>query len=146
MRTVISSAAMGASSRPSSRSPIGALIRELRLRSDLRQEQVAERAGISVTQLSRIETGKHEPGRKTLERLAPILGVTPAYLDAQALSAAVVERATDPETRAFVERVLALHDRIAVMTPDERDELLRFIDARTRKAQKSRVKARRSDR
>jgi transcriptional regulator with XRE-family HTH domain len=134
MGSVISSEGMGRdSSRPSSPSPKGALIRELRLRRNLRQDDVAARAGISPTQLSRIETGKHQPGRKTLERLAPILGVSAAYLDAEALSDAVIERATDPEARAFVERVLSLHDRIAFMTPDEREELFKVVDAQTRK-------------
>jgi transcriptional regulator with XRE-family HTH domain len=74
----------------------GELIRTLREQRQLTQEYVAERAGISVWQLSRIECGKSDPTRDTIEKLAPILGVSAAYLDVRALSDAVAEQATAP--------------------------------------------------
>jgi transcriptional regulator with XRE-family HTH domain len=119
-------------SRPSDSPTQGALIRELRLRRKLTQETLAAGAGISTEHLSRIETGKHEPSLRTIEKIAPLLGVTAGYLNADALGAAVAERLTDPETRAFVERVAALHNRIAVMTAEEREALFNLIDEETR--------------
>jgi transcriptional regulator with XRE-family HTH domain len=92
---------------------------------------VAAKCGISNAQLSRIETGRSTPNRGTLEKIAPVLGVSAAYLDAEALSDAVAERATDPEARAVFERLLALHDRIALMSRDQREELLNVLDALT---------------
>lgn len=110
----------------------GELIRALRIKQQLLQEDVAERAGISVTHLSRIENGRSEPTRETIERLAPVLGVTAAYLDVDLLADAILRRATDPDARSFVERVLALHDRIAVMSSRERERLYRVLEAATR--------------
>lgn len=108
------------------------MIRTLRIKQQMLQEVVAERAGISVTQLSRIENGRVEPSRETVEKLAPVLGVTAAYLDIGALTDAVAARATDPDARSFYERVLALHDRIAVMSATERERLYRLVEAATR--------------
>lgn len=129
MDHVLSSEIMASSQRiAAAPGSTGELIRVLRVARELTQEYVAERAGISVWQLSRIECGKSEPNRETLERLAPILGVTTAYLDVRALTAAVAERATDPVARSVVERVLALHDRIASMPDRQLKRLLRLLD------------------
>jgi transcriptional regulator with XRE-family HTH domain len=105
----------------------GELIRLLREQRGLTQDYVAEKAGVSVWQLSRIECGKSEPTRDTVEKLAPILGVTAAYLDVRALSEAVAEQATDPAARAVLERILAMHDRIAAMSEKERERLFRLL-------------------
>jgi transcriptional regulator with XRE-family HTH domain len=109
-------------------SPKGELIRALRIERNLTQAYVARKAGISLWQLSRIECGNAEPTRDTLERLAPILGVTAAYLDVRALSEAIAEQATDPVARTVIERLLAMHDRIATMSDRELKRLLRVLD------------------
>jgi transcriptional regulator with XRE-family HTH domain len=126
MERVLSSRRM-ASSRRHPPAPKGELIRALRIDRGLTQEYVAERAGISLWQLSRIESGKASPNRDTIERIAPILGVTAAYLDVRALSDAVTDRATDPNARSVLERMLAMHDRIASMSESERKRLLRLL-------------------
>lgn len=125
-----------ASSRRTAQGAKGALIRRLRIKRDLLQEELASLAGISAETLSRIENGHKEPSRRTLAKLAPILGVTEAYLDVKALGDAVVERATDPEARSFVERVLALHDVIALMSPNERERLYRLLEAEAMRSKK----------
>ena len=53
-------------------------IRELRVERGLTQEQVCERAGISVDAVSRIEGGARVPTLETIERLAKAFAVTPA--------------------------------------------------------------------
>ena len=129
MSDVLSSPRMPSSSQELPSAPSkGELIRTLRNRRGMTQEQLAEKSGISEWQLSRIECGKAEPSRDTLERVAPWLGVTVAYFDAQALGEAVAERATDATARTVVERVLALHDRIATMSESELRLLLQLLD------------------
>jgi transcriptional regulator with XRE-family HTH domain len=133
---VLSSRSAMASSRRTVQGAKGELIRRLRIKRDLLQEDLANLAGISVEALSRIENGRSEPTRRTLAKLAPVLGVTPAYLDEKALGDVVVERATDPEARVFVERVLALHDAIALMSPKERERLYRLLETEATRSKK----------
>lgn len=62
------------------RDQFGNRIRVLRGRLALTQEQLAERAGISVDFLSLIERGKNSPSFENLDGLAAALGVTVAQL------------------------------------------------------------------
>ncbi len=55
-------------------------MRRLRLNADLRQEDLAHRAGIHYTTLRRIETGKADLTFSTLRRLAEALDVTVSEL------------------------------------------------------------------
>jgi DNA-binding Xre family transcriptional regulator len=50
-------------------------LKGLRLRRRLTQQKLAELAGLSVTQVSRIEQGVHTPRFSTLEKLADALGI-----------------------------------------------------------------------
>ena len=50
-------------------------IKLARLRSGMRQWDLAKQIGISETQLSKIETGRVKPGRDLLVRIAAALGV-----------------------------------------------------------------------
>lgn len=58
----------------------GHFIREWREFRNLSQERVAERVGLSVPQVSRIETGNQGYRRETLEKFAQALGCDPADL------------------------------------------------------------------
>jgi transcriptional regulator with XRE-family HTH domain len=62
------------------REQFGNRVRLLRSNDGLTQEQLAERAGISVDFLSLIERGKNSPSFDNLEDLADALGVTVAEL------------------------------------------------------------------
>jgi transcriptional regulator with XRE-family HTH domain len=53
-------------------------IRELRAERGLTQEQLCERAGISIDAVSRIEGGSRVPTLETIERLARAFSVSPA--------------------------------------------------------------------
>ena len=59
---------------------IGGRLRGLRRYRNMSQETLAVRAGISQTQLSKIENYKSAPRYSTAYRLARELDVTPAYL------------------------------------------------------------------
>lgn len=61
-------------------SAIGAEVRRLRRRQELSARDLAERAGISVAMLSRIETGAAAPSVPTLDGIARGLGVPIARL------------------------------------------------------------------
>ncbi len=52
-------------------------IREVRQERGLTQEELCERAGISVDAISRIEGGSRVPTLATLDRIATALGVSP---------------------------------------------------------------------
>jgi transcriptional regulator with XRE-family HTH domain len=59
---------------------VGDKVRRLRDERALTQEELAEKAGITVAALSRIERNSAEPRAKTRRRLAEALGVDPREL------------------------------------------------------------------
>lgn len=59
---------------------LGAAIRSLRGEREAKQLDIAEDAGITVSHLSKIETGKVNPTWGTVEAIAAALGVTIADL------------------------------------------------------------------
>ena len=59
---------------------VGRVIREVRIRKEMSQNQLASAAGIIRPNLSRIEAGKHRPTLDTLERIAGALKVAVADL------------------------------------------------------------------
>jgi transcriptional regulator with XRE-family HTH domain len=59
---------------------IGAQVKRVRERALLTQEELANRAGIGLTTLNRIENNRAEPHFRTIRKLAIALGVDPAEL------------------------------------------------------------------
>ena len=59
---------------------IGDRLRQLRKRSLMTQEQLAERSGIAVSTVIRIERNQVEPQGSTIRKLAQALGVNPYEL------------------------------------------------------------------
>jgi transcriptional regulator with XRE-family HTH domain len=59
---------------------VGDNVRELRTLNALTQEELADRAGITATALSRIERNEAEPRPSTLRKLAAALGTEPREL------------------------------------------------------------------
>lgn len=55
---------------------LGDNIRNLRLRKNLKQEELAKKAGVSRLMLGKYERGKALPSAETLQKLAVILGVS----------------------------------------------------------------------
>jgi transcriptional regulator with XRE-family HTH domain len=56
------------------------VIRQLRERRDLSQEQLAEQVGVAVGTISRYERGSLAPTRRRLAKIAKALGTTPEIL------------------------------------------------------------------
>jgi len=63
------------------RKHVGAAIRKRRGELDMTQEELAARAGIPQSHISRLEDGKHAPTARTIERLAKALDTEPSKLD-----------------------------------------------------------------
>ena len=59
---------------------IGEKVREIRKRRLLTQEQLADKAGVGVNTIIRIERNQVEPHSRTIRKLAAALGVSPADL------------------------------------------------------------------
>jgi len=58
----------------------GTRLREAREHLGLTQEEVAQRSGVHVTEVSRMEAGKRDPKISTLRRLAKAVEVKPGQL------------------------------------------------------------------
>ena len=59
---------------------IGDRLRDLRKRALLTQEQLAERSGVAISTVIRIERNQVEPQGRTIRKLAEALGVEPYEL------------------------------------------------------------------
>ncbi len=59
---------------------IGDKLRETRKRALLTQQQLAEKSGVGVTTIIRIERNQVEPQARTIRKLAEALGVEPHEL------------------------------------------------------------------
>lgn len=55
---------------------IGRRIQSYRLKKELTQEYIAEKAGVSIPHLSRIENGSGKPSLQTLVNICNVLNVT----------------------------------------------------------------------
>jgi transcriptional regulator with XRE-family HTH domain len=64
--------------------PIGEVVRDLRHKADLTQEDLAERAGVHTTWISKIESGRVDPKLTTVEGLAEGLDMPAGHLVALA--------------------------------------------------------------
>ena len=56
-------------------------VKKARLDAALTQEQLAEKAGIPQSHVSRIETGKHSPTQMTLQKIATALSLPLSHFD-----------------------------------------------------------------
>ena len=59
---------------------LGREIRRLRKERRFNQTELAERAGVAMMTISRIERGEHDPHVRTLARIARALGVSVFHL------------------------------------------------------------------
>lgn len=100
----------------------GDLIRELRIKRRMTQKVLAELAGVSVSTISKIETGEVRPTRETTDGIAAALGVSAGYLDPQAFASNIANQAIAPGQRRLVERILAITD------PHQRQLVEKMLD------------------
>ncbi len=81
---------------------LGQRIKTLRAERELQQRQLAEKADLTPSMVSQIESGRLTPSLNTLRRLADALGVTIAALfDGQAAGSIVVSRRHDHPVVSF---------------------------------------------
>ena len=59
---------------------IGDKLREIRKRALLTQQQLADKSGVGVTTIIRVERNQVEPQARTIRKLAKALGVKPHEL------------------------------------------------------------------
>ena len=68
--------------------PVGQVLRSLRIARDLTQEELGRRAGLSMTYISLVETGKRNPTVAAVSALLVVLKISwtefGAHLDAAA--------------------------------------------------------------
>ena len=82
--------------------PLGERIRAMRLERELQQRQLAEKAGLTPSMVSQMESGRLTPSLHTLGKIAGALGVTIAALfDGQAAGSIHITRQKDYPVVSF---------------------------------------------
>lgn len=115
-----------------SESPVGALLREWRLRRRLSQLELSVQSGISTRHVSFVETGRTIPSPAMVERFAEHLGIPlrerNRLLVAAGYAPTYRHRALDDpdlaQARAAVRRVLDAHEPFPALAIDRRWNLL----------------------
>lgn len=107
------------------RLPFPVLLKTYRERKKLSQAQLALRAGFDHTLVSRLESGKRDPSRETVLRLASALGLSATERHDLLLAAGFLpfDVTTDPDL-ILLARLL---DRDGPLAPHERDFLRRAV-------------------
>ena len=98
---------------------IGFRVKQARLNANLTQEQLAEKANLSPSFISRLENGKVLPGLEKLNHLAQILNVGLEGLLCDSFSK--TDASADPITNQICEYV-------DLMTLSEKQYLLSYIE------------------
>ena len=80
--------------KQATRERIGKRIAALRKLAGLSQEQLAERAGLQRTHVSRIEAGKYAVTFETIQAIAEALGMTVDIIDTSLADLAPLKRLT----------------------------------------------------
>jgi transcriptional regulator with XRE-family HTH domain len=82
---------------------VGQRIREARLRANLSQERLAERAGLAAGYISQIETGRKVPSAKAISRISEALQTDMANF-------LMSDREPSPESNMMISRIVRLLD------------------------------------
>jgi transcriptional regulator with XRE-family HTH domain len=99
---------------PSPGTPVGTVIRQLRKEREWTLEELSQRADISVSGLSQIETGAVKRLREAnVKKLASAFGVSEEMLDPKRLANRVQAEAETLAQRQLVGAVLALDSSLA---------------------------------
>lgn len=108
------------------------VLRYLRESENLKQEELAEKVGVSYAAISNYETGKREPKRKTLEAIADYFNVDMNYL----LGKTSIQRVVAFDSKgnriyssnALTERQQKLLDSFNALNEDGQRKVLEYID------------------
>ncbi len=80
---------------------IGQAIKQLRIKHDMTQTQLAERCGMSANAISSLEIGKAFPPKNTIKRLCEVFDIPQSYL-----LVATIEEEDFPEEKRVLYRAL----------------------------------------
>ncbi len=95
-------------------------LRRLRAQRQLTQENLCERAGISVDAVSRIENGNRTPSLETLERLSLALGVRVVDM----VSTGDLPQISHPPS---IQRIISLLERQSLSTHETAEKLIKVL-------------------
>ena len=94
----------------------GKILRDFRIKNNLTQEQLAEKLGISLKYISRIENGNNGVKTQTLINYMNILGITPNTIYASFI--------TDKEAAKNIE----ISEKLALLSDEKKDFINSMID------------------
>ena len=94
----------------------GKILRDYRVKAGFTQEELAEKIGISLKYISRIENGNNSVKTQTLIKYMNILGISPNTLYGSFLS--------NPEVKADIQ----LYNKISILPDDKKDFISSVVD------------------
>lgn len=94
----------------------GKILRDYRVKAGFTQEELAEKIGISLKYISRIENGNNGVKTQTLIKYMNILGISPNTLYGSFLS--------NPEVKADIQ----LYNKISILPDDKKDFISSVVD------------------
>lgn len=92
------------------------ILRDYRVKAGFTQEELAEKIGISLKYISRIENGNNGVKTQTLIKYMNILGISPNTLYGSFLS--------NPEVKADIQ----LYNKISILPDDKKDFISSVVD------------------
>ena len=94
----------------------GKILRDYRVKAGFTQEELAEKIGISLKYISRIENGNNGVKTQTLIKYMNILGISPNTLYGTFLS--------NPEVKADIQ----LYNNFSILPDDKKDFISSVVD------------------
>ncbi len=94
----------------------GKILRDYRVKAGFTQEELAEKIGISLKYISRIENGNNGVKTQTLIKYMNILGISPNTLYGSFLN--------NPEVKADIQ----LYNKISILPDDKKDFISSVVD------------------
>jgi transcriptional regulator with XRE-family HTH domain len=111
---------------------VGSLITQARTEAGLRQEELAERAGVPQSTLSRIERGSTHLTLNQLRKIAPALGYQPSQIVASAENAEFLLQMNGAEVKEVVEPNTLKRDAVIFLSGAALMALIMFLAAKTK--------------
>jgi transcriptional regulator with XRE-family HTH domain len=111
---------------------VGSLITQARTEAGLRQEELAERAGVPQSTLSRIERGSAHLTLNQLRKIAPALGRQPSQIVASAEDAEMLLQMNGAEVKEVVEPDALQRDAVFFLSGIALIALIAFLAAKSK--------------
>lgn len=97
----------------------GEIIRQKRRESGLTQEELAEKVGISISYIGKLEIGLQDPGPRILMKLAKILNIKPGELPVEVDGELLAEiNMLSDKMGDYNKKFNALHPRVKALLLD----------------------------